>query len=272
MVNWLQKLKPTILTCLIATTVGSASITHTSSCLASEWLTIQKRGRLVIGVKDNLPPMGFRHPSGDLAGFEIDIARELAKELLGSTELVELVPLRNRDRLPAIWSNRVDVVVAHLSVTRNRSRLVDFTIPYYTDSTAVIAKRSNQNDRIDRNSAIAVIKGSSTIAVLQFLVPQAQLIGVDSYQEGLAALQAQKVQAFAGDSSALVQWLKENPDYDRIKNLTSSHSFAIALPRGLQYEDLRLKVLQAVEKWHKNGWLRDRATYWGIAIGIALRF
>ncbi len=263
MANWLQRLKPAVLICLTATTVG-LNVTHASSCLASEWSTIQQRGRLVIGVKDNLPPMGFRQPAGNLAGFEIDIARELAKELLGSPELVELVPLRNRDRLSALWSDRVDIVVAHLSVTRNRSRLVDFTIPYYTDSTAVVAKRSNQSDRFVQNSVIAVIKGSSTIAVMQFLVPQAKLIGVDSYQEGLEALRAQKVQAFAGDSSVLVQWLKENPDYDRIKNLKSSHSLAIALPRGLQYEDLRLKVLQTVEKWHKNGWLRDRATYWGL--------
>jgi polar amino acid transport system substrate-binding protein len=264
MANWLQNLKPAILTCLIAATVSSASITHASSCLAAEWSTIQKRGRLVIGVKDNLPPMGFRQPSGNLAGFEIDIARELAKELLGSAELVELVPLRNRDRLSALWGDRVDIVVAHLSITRNRARLVDFTVPYYTDSTAVIAKRNTQNAQFNQSSAIAVIKGSSTIAVLQFLLPQAQLIGVDSYQEGLAALKAQKVQAFAGDRSALVQWLKDNPDYDRIQNLTSSHSLAIALPRGLQYEDLRLKVLQAVEKWRKNGWLRERATYWGL--------
>jgi polar amino acid transport system substrate-binding protein len=264
MANWLHRLKPTILTCLVATAVGVTSLTHTSGCLAAEWSTIQKRGRLVIGVKDNLPPMGFRQPSGNLAGFEIDIARELAKELLGSTELVELVPLNNRDRLSAIWGDRVDVVVAHLSVTHNRARLVDFTVPYYTDSTAVIANRSNLNNRFDQTSAIAVIKGSSTIAVLQFLVPQAKLIGVDSYKEGLEALQAQKVQAFAGDSSALVQWLKEHPDYDRIKNLTSSHSLAIALPRGLQYEDLRLKISQVVEKWRKNGWLRDRATYWGL--------
>lgn len=264
MANWLQKLKPLVLTCLVAAPVSVTSLTHASSCLAAEWSAIQKRGRLVIGVKDNLPPLGFRHPSGNLAGFEIDIARELAKELLGSTELVELVPLNNRDRLSAIWSDRVDVVIAHLSITHNRARLVDFTVPYYTDSTTVIAKRSNQNDRFGQTSAIAVIKGSSTIAVLQFLVPQAQLIGVDSYQEGLAALKAQKVQAFAGDSSALVQWLKENPDYDRIKNLTSSHSLAIALPRGLQHEDLRLRVFQTVEKWRKNGWLRDRATYWGL--------
>jgi polar amino acid transport system substrate-binding protein len=208
--------------------------------------------------------MGFRDPSGALAGFEIDIARELAKELLGNGELVELVPLRNRDRLSAVASDRVDLVVAHLSVTRNRARLVDFTVPYYTDSTALIIRRGARTTQFDKNSTIAVIKGSSTIAVLQYLVPQAQLIGVDSYEAGLAALQAKKFQAFAGDSSALVQWLKEHPDFERVKNLTSSHNLAIALPRGLQYEDLRAKVLQAVEKWRKNGWLRERAIYWGL--------
>jgi polar amino acid transport system substrate-binding protein len=232
--------------------------------LASDWTTVQKRGRLIIGVKDNLPPMGFRDRSGNLIGFEIDIARELAKELLGSGDLVELVPLQNRDRLSVIWSDRVDLVVAHLTVTRNRSRLIDFTVPYYTDSTAVIVRRGLKSKHFSQSSAIAVIKGSSTIAVLQYLVPQARAIGVNSYQQGLEALQADRVQAFAGDNSALVQWLKEHPDFERVKGLTSSHSLAIALPRGLQYEDLRAKVLQAVEKWRKNGWLRERATYWGL--------
>ncbi|WP_019501688.1 transporter substrate-binding domain-containing protein [Pseudanabaena sp. PCC 6802] len=266
MANSLPKLRPALLTCFLICLVGSVTIARmpTAPTLASDWLAIQKRGRLIVGVKDNLPPMGFRDPTGNLTGFEIDIARELAKELLGSENLVELVPLQNRDRLSAIWSDRVDLVVAHLTVTRNRSRLIDFTVPYYTDSTAVIVRRGSKSDLFSQKSAIAVIKGSSTIAVLQYLVPQAQLIGVNSYQAGLAALQADKVQAFAGDSSALVQWLKAHPDFERVKGLTSSHSLAIALPRGLQYEDLRAKVLQAVEKWRKNGWLRERASYWGL--------
>jgi polar amino acid transport system substrate-binding protein len=266
MAIWLPKLKPLLLQCLLICLVGSTTSMSLSiaPALASDWATVQKRGRLIIGVKDNLPPMGFRDPVGNLTGFEIDIARELAKELLGSGDLVELVPLQNRDRLSAIWSDRVDLVVAHLTVTRNRSRLIDFTVPYYTDSTAVIVRRDTKNAHFSQNGAIAVIKGSSTIAVLQYLAPKAQLIGVNSYQAGLEALQADKVQAFAGDNSALVQWLKEHPDFERVKGLTSSHSLAIALPRGLQYEDLRAKVLQAVEKWRKNGWLRERATYWGL--------
>lgn len=266
MANWLPKLRSAILTCFLTCLVGSvtSTIVSTAPTLASDWQTIQRRGRLIIGVKDNLPPMGFRDPSGNLKGFEIEIARELAKELLGSSESVELVPLLNRDRLSAIWSDRVDLVVAHLTVTRNRSRLIDFTVPYYTDSTAVIVRRGSRSNLFSQNSAIAVIKGSSTIAVLQYLVPQAQLIGVESYQAGLAALQADKVQAFAGDNSALVEWLKEHPDFERVKGLTSSHSLAIALPRGLQHEDLRARVLQAVEKWRKNGWLQERATYWGL--------
>jgi polar amino acid transport system substrate-binding protein len=225
---------------------------------------VQKRGRLIVGVKDNLPPLGFRDASGNLVGFEIDIARELAKELLGDDRQVELVALKNRDRLPAIWEDRVDLVIAQLTLTNNRTRLVDFTLPYYTDGAVLVARRGTTLADLQQSAAIAVLKDSSTIAVLQYKLPQAKTIGVDSYQEGLAALQAGRVQAFAGDGSAIRQWLKANPAYEQVGAHLSAHSLAIALPRGVQYVELRDRVFRIVQKWRKNGWLRDRATYWGL--------
>ncbi|MGL5192033.1 MAG: transporter substrate-binding domain-containing protein, partial [Chroococcales cyanobacterium] len=51
---------------------------------AAELAEIQQRGQLIVAVKDNVRPMGFRAGNGNLQGFEIDIARRLAQELLGS--------------------------------------------------------------------------------------------------------------------------------------------------------------------------------------------
>ncbi|PZV14386.1 MAG: amino acid ABC transporter substrate-binding protein [Pseudanabaena sp.] len=223
--------------------------------------TIQKRGKLIVGVKDNLPPLGFRDRSGKLSGLEIDIARELAKEL---NLQIELVPLKNRDRLAALQTNQVDLAIAQITLTNNRSRLIDFSLPYYTDSIIVIAKRGITSQDLRQQSAIGVLKNSAAIAAIQSQFPKATIIGVNSYADGLGALQSNKLKAFVGDRTSLTQWLKDHPDYEIIGKPLAVHSLAIALPRGLQYLDLRDRVFDVVEKWRKNGWLEERANYWGL--------
>jgi polar amino acid transport system substrate-binding protein len=222
---------------------------------------IQKRGKLLIGVKENLSPLGFRDRNGNLAGLEIDMARELAKEL---NIPLELVPLKNRDRLSALANNQVDVAIAQITVTKNRSRLVDFSLPYYTDSTIAIAKRGTAPQDLSQPVAIGVLKNSAAIAVIQSRFPKAAIIGASSYTDGLAALQSGKVQAFVGDRTSLAQWLTDHPDYEIIGQPLAVHSLAIALPRGLQHLDLRDRVFNIVEKWRKNGWLQERAKYWNL--------
>ncbi len=222
---------------------------------------VQKRDQLIIGIKDNLPPLGFYDRDRNLVGLEIDIARELAKEL--NTKF-ELLPLKNRDRLSALVNNQVDLAIAQITVTTNRSRLVDFSLPYYTDSTIVITKRNITAQDLSQSSAIAVLKNSTAIAAIQSQFPKATIIGANSYQDGLTALQVGKVKAFVGDRSSLSQWLKEHPEYDRIGQPLAIHSLAIALPRGLQHLELRAQVFQIVEKWRKNGWLQERINYWGL--------
>jgi polar amino acid transport system substrate-binding protein len=222
---------------------------------------IQKRGKLVIGVKDNLSPLGLRDRSGNLAGLEIDIARELAKEL---NMPIELVPLKNRDRLSALQNNQVDLAIAQITVTTNRSRLVDFSLPYYTDSTIAIAKRGTISQELKQPIAIGVLKNSAAIAAIQSQFPKAAIIGASSYADGLDALLSGKVRAFVGDRSSLAEWLKDHSDYEIIGQPLAVHSLAIALPRGLQHLDLRDRVFDIIEKWRKNGWLKERATYWNL--------
>jgi len=237
---------------------------ETNSAITPEINTldkIQKRGKLVIGVKDNLYPLGFRDRSGNLAGLEIDIARELAKEL---NFQVEFVPLKNRDRLTALQNNQVDLAIAQVTVTTNRSRLIDFSLPYYTDSTIAVAKRGTTSQELKQPVAIGVLKNSAAIAVIQSQFPKAAIIGASSYADGLEALQADKVKAFVGDRTSLSQWLKEHPDFEIIGQPLAVHSLAIALPRGLQHLDLRDRVFDVVDKWRKNGWLQERANYWGL--------
>jgi polar amino acid transport system substrate-binding protein len=237
----------------------------TSQTLAGGLETIEKRDRLIVGVKNNLPPLGFLDRSGSLKGFEIDISEQLAKELLGNLPIsVELRSLSNSERFAALWLDQVDLLVAQVTLTENRARLMEFSLPYYVDSTVLIARKGTNNDFRQPEDLIGVLKGSETIAILQGSFPNAALIGTESYKTGLEALKLGKIKGFAGDAIILLEWLKQNPEFEQVGSKLAFHSLAIALPRGEQYQTLRSRVFKIVEGWRQSGWLKDRASFWGL--------
>jgi polar amino acid transport system substrate-binding protein len=221
------------------------------------WADVQARGYLRVGVKDNLPSLAVRSGQGEWSGLEIDIAHQLAQELLGDRQAVRFVVLPQRDRLNSF--DRVDVVIAQVTVTNNRRRLVDFSLPYYTDSTVLIARKGKT---INQLQGILVLKNSATIAILQNSYPHLPTIGVDSYHAGVRALQSNPHLALAGDGVILHPWLKDNPDYSTVGAKLAFHSLAVVMPKGLASAELRQKVNQAVQKWRETGWLRERANFW----------
>ena len=239
---------------------------------AAELKEISRRGYLTVAVKDNLRPLGFRDVQGNLQGLEIDIARRLAQDLLGKPEQVKLQPTENSLRLAAVLENRVDIAIADFTATESRARLVSFSLPYYFDGTALITK----NPAIQRlgnvaRSKIAVINGSSTIASVRYILPQAQLVGVDSYQAGRLLLEAKGAVAFAGDASVLTGWKQQDDQYRLLPTLIGAEPLAVVMPKGLQYDDLRRQVSNAIARYVSEGWLEARVNYWGLPNSTSIR-
>lgn len=239
-----------------------------SFCLpssAAELKEIQRRGYLTIAVKDNLRPLGFINASGKLQGLEIDVAERLAKDILGKQNAAKLQPVLNSDRLPLVVENKVDIAIADITATEPRARLVSFSLPYYFDGTALVTKEATIQRLGDvTRSKIAVLNGSSTIASVRYLLPQAQLVGVDSYQAGRVLLEANGAVVFAGDASVLAGWVQEYPQYRLLPILIGAEPLSVAMPKGLQYDDLRRQVNNAIAQYVSEGWLEQRASYWGL--------
>lgn len=236
-----------------------------ASAFAAELEEIVQRGKLIVAVKDNLRPLGFYGDRDNLQGLEIDIARRLAEELVGSAEAVVLKPISNQNRLQAVLDKEVDLVIARVTATPSRSRLVDLSDYYYLDGTGLVTKNSSVRQLSDlKTRKIAVLKNSSTIAVIRAELSDAQLIGVNSYQEALTLLETQKADAFAADNSVLSGWVQEYPQYRQLPVRLSGDALCIVLPKGLQYTSLRDRVNDAIARWQKSGWLRERANYWGL--------
>ena len=92
---------------------------------------IAERGRLVVGVDQNTYPFGFRNPSsGQLEGFDIDLAREVARRIFGDPDRIDLRVVDASQRESALQSGQVDVVVRTYSITCDRKRSVEFSTVY----------------------------------------------------------------------------------------------------------------------------------------------
>ena len=238
-----------------------------SSSSAAELKEITRRGYLIVGVKDKLRPLGFRDATGKLQGLEIDLAQRLAEDLLNKPDAIKLEPVANRDRLAVVLADKVDLTIASVTATASRSRLVSFSSPYYFDGTALVTKEARVQKLGDLSrSKIAVLKGSSTISVVRYLLPVARLVSVDSYQDARLLLDAGEAAAFAADASVLSGWVQEYPQYRLLPRLLSAEPLCVVMPKGVQYDDLRRQVNAAIARYSAEGWLQERIKYWGLPI------
>ena len=235
------------------------------SSSAAELKEIQERGYLIVAVKDNLRPLGFRDAAGSLQGLEIDLARRVAEELLGSADAIRLQPVANRDRLTVVLNGQADLTIARVTATASRDRVVSFSVPYYMDGIALVTKDATVQQLVDvQQRKIAVLNGSSTIAKVRYLLPAAQLVGVNSYEEGRSLLESGAAIAFAADASVLTGWVQEYPQYRLLPTLLSAEPLCVVMPKGLQYDELRRRVNEIIQKGKSEGWLQQRAVYWGL--------
>ncbi|MDH6063359.1 transporter substrate-binding domain-containing protein [Umezakia ovalisporum] len=232
---------------------------------AAQMPEIQHRGYLIIGVKDNLRPLGFRDAHGNLQGLEIDLAKRLALDLLGKPDAVKLQPVANRDRLSLVLNKKVDLVIARVTANESRARLVSLSVPYYYDGATIVTKNTFVRQLSDlANRKIAVINNSSTIAQIRYYAPKAELVGVNSYQEGRSLTENNTVVAFAADATVLSGWVQQYPQYRFLPTKLSTEPLSVVMPKGLQYDDLRRQVNQAIAEYTATGWLKQRVEYWAL--------
>lgn len=245
--------------------LGSIFSFFPTAVQAATLAEIKARGTLTVAVKDQLRPLGFRNAQGKLQGFEIDLARRLAEEILGDANAIKLEPVANRERLNVVLNGDVDIAIAHVSQTPARSRLVTFSPYYYLARTAFVSKDDSIEQLSDLSSEkIAVLNQSSTIAEVRFRLPEAQLVGVNSYQEALSLLEAGKAVAFAGDDTVLTGWVQQYSQYHLLPQRLGGEALAVVMPKGLQYTALHQKVNQTIRQLRESGWLQQKAKEWGL--------
>lgn len=189
-------------------------------------------------------PFSFKDKSS-YVGFDLELWAALATEM--DVEY-ELVPMYFKDIIPALESGQINVAIAAIPVTQQRSELVSFSIPYYRNGLQVLCRKGEEITKIEdlKNKTVALEKGSLAEDYANEHLSIKKIQFCSYHEEMFFELLAGRVDAIIADYSILRAYLTitQNPNLVIAPPFLRAHNLAIALPKDSPHiKDLN-KALQ----------------------------
>ena len=223
----------------VVTAAGCGSSASGSGPGSSKLNEVLKRGTVIVGTGSTNPPWHFEDEKGNLQGFDIEMARLLAKGLFDDPAKVQFVRQASDARVPNLQTSQVDVVFQFMTVTAQRAQLVDFSIPYYREGVGTLLRRNSPHAgaldlaKAGKKVKVSILQNVYAETLVGAAMPQAQVMQFDSVANAVLALDSGRVEAAAIDDST-VRWLaRQNPDKYKSGNYGwSPQTYAAAVRPG----------------------------------------
>ena len=248
---------------LFAVTAGIATAGNAAQCTNEVWNKVMERGKIVIGVKADYKPWGFRNESGELVGMEIDMAKEVAA-VMGVE--AELVPVQSSNRMQFLEQGKTDMFIATMSDRPDRRKIVGIVQPnYYTSGTNVLAPKAlGLKDWEDlRGKPVCGKQGAFYNKIVSERYG-AEIVAFTGNAEAKQALRDKKCIAWVYDDSSIMSDLSSG-NWDEFEMPLSSEDdnpWGLAVPvaerdcifghfmSGLSYNWLQSgRLIELEEKW-----------------------
>jgi polar amino acid transport system substrate-binding protein len=223
---------------------------------------IGEKGTVSIGIMLSGPPHGAIDPtSREPIGYNVDLAKELAKRLGAKPSLVEVTP---PNRVQFLQQGKVDLLIANMQWTQERSEILDFVPTPYDESGGLpVARKDSQIHSWGdlKGKKVCLSQGSS---YAKPLVEQygAQVAGYPGMAESLLALRGGNCVAAVHDGAPLKLLVVDDPEWVNyevaVQTQVGLSPSVIWLRKG--EKDTREKLDAIVKELHRSGWLIAQAT------------
>ncbi len=249
-----------LLLCLVC--CGCAKKKDVSDDLAK----IYQRDKIIIGVRDDAPPFGFRDKDGNLIGYDIDLAKIITGSILGNENKVEFVPVTASNRIMKLNSGNVDMLVATMSITNQRQQILDFSVPYYIAGQAILVKSSSKAQSLSdfEGERLIIVFGSTSERNLRTNVPEVKIIGYKNYAQAVNALKAGKAQGIVADDSILLGFAVNDKSVKLLPKRYSKEPYAVAFRKDENSARLIGKVNYVIANLQSTGRLNRLQEKWQI--------
>jgi polar amino acid transport system substrate-binding protein len=225
---------------------------------------IRAKGKLVAGIDQNSYRWGYRNPlTGKLEGFDIDLARAIAKEILGDEDAIIFRSIPTSQRIPYLQAHKVDVVVRTMTINCERLKDVAFSTEYFTGGQQVLAPRDSGIEGFDDDSLngkrVCTAAGSTGETALKEDDHGAEVMTVPNQLDCLVRVQLGEADAVITDNSLAAGQAAQDPSMKLAGEQFTSEPYGVAMNKD--DTDLVRRVNKMLVDYRKDGWV-DSYEHW----------
>lgn len=220
---------------------------------------IQDDGKLVAGVGADTLLFGYLSPkSGDIEGFDVEMARLVARAIFGTdVGHLDLIPLQSSQRIPKLEAGDVDLVVKTMTINCDRWGRINFSSVYYNSAQRLLVRAGSPikelADAIDADATICAVSGTTSLDLLNN--EGAKVVEVGDWTDCLVEFQAGRVDGISTDDTILAGLSTQDPYAEIEGGPLSSEPYGIAMPKGA--DDFTRFVNAVLEQARADGtWQR----------------
>ena len=235
------------------------------SCTNDTWNRVMERGKLVVGVKADYKPWGFRDTDGNIVGMEIDMAKDVA-DTMGVD--LELVAVQSSNRMQFLEQGKIDLMIATMSDRPDRREIVGIVGPnYYTSGTNVLSPKALSLSDWQQLEGKPVC-GKQGAFYNQIVEERygATIVAFTGNAEAKQALRDRKCIAWVYDDSSIMADLAsgEWDEFEMPLVTEDDNPWGLAVPKAEENCVFGRFMSGMQYNWHRDGTLVDLEAKWGI--------
>jgi len=194
---------------------------------------IQEKGEIVIGVKYDVPPFGFKNPkTGDVEGFDVDLGKAVAEKLGVEPKFIEAI---SDNRIPFLKDGTADLILSTMTINAERDDEIDFSDPYFIARGRILVKKSDTSINGVGDLAgkeVCTVLGSTYEDTLKKQAPKAKRRLVDTYSECLELIQNGAVAAESTDDVILTGQIIQDDSLKLVGEPLTTEPYGAGIKEG----------------------------------------
>jgi len=204
-----------------------------SFAAGSTMKALQDKGEITIGVKFDAPPFGRKDPqSGDVEGFDIDLAKAIADELGATPKYIEAL---SDNRIAFLKDGTADLILSTMTINAERDEEIDFSEPYFIAKGRILVKKDDTSINGVKDLAgkkVCTALGSTYEETLKKQAPKAKRTLVDSYSECLELIQNGGVDAVSTDDVILTGMIIQDDTLKLVGEDLTTEPYGVGIKQG----------------------------------------